>query len=311
MSDPVPNTLPVSCIITSYNSRPTLEKAVRSVLGQTRPIAEIIIADDGSTDGSRDLVARLCDRYANVTSILRQQNVGVAANRDLAIRRATQPFVTHLDGDDLFAPSKIEEEWRALNGDPDAVAYSFIAMIDAENIWRSSILDPGLTAKSSSKITLRNFASRSGPIPRDMLMSKQLYIKAGGMTHGIELYEDWDFKMRLATVARGWRHSGATGTLYIHRPNSLSFSAVEKHVRWKRLVLENVKDRLVAELGRDETDWIFRDMFAPRVVNEKRETMVILRVLANLAHRWRHQVVTHGRFLSRAGEILSLLNKTV
>ena len=304
----VSDALPISCIITSYNRRDLLKRAVASVLDQSRSVAEIIVADDASTDGSVEFIADLGRRYSNITPVLREQNIGVAANRDLAIRQASQPFVTHLDGDDLFAPTKIEAEWSALGGDPDAVAYSYIALITTRMFLRSSVLDPGLTAEGKKEAVFANFVTRSGPLPRDMLLSKELYIKAGGMTHGVALYEDWEFKMRLAAMAHGWRHSRAIGTLYIHQPNSLSHSEPEEHSKWKRHALESVRKHLSGVLGEDEAQMWMAE------TSEKSEQWPApgsrAAAAKHLRKRWQNQILTHGRFLRLAVQLQSILTKT-
>ena len=103
----------ISCVIVSYNNGDLLENAVMSVVKQTRPLDEIIIADDASADGSQDLIDALSHAFPNINPIIRERNLGVSANRDLAMREAHGDFVTYLDGDDHFLPTKIEAEARA------------------------------------------------------------------------------------------------------------------------------------------------------------------------------------------------------
>lgn len=228
-------TAPVSCIITSYNNGRTLAAAVGSVLRQTLPVAEIVIADDGSTDGSRELIAELARAHPCITPILRERNLGVAANRDLAMRAAAQPFVTHLDGDDRFARGKIEGEWRALAGRTDAVAYSLVARVWPGKWWRTSVLDPAETVGTPGQEFDRLIA-RAGAIPRDMLLARALFEAAGGFDHAIPIYEDWDFKLRLSRAAAGWVASGIIGTLYMQHGEGLSSAGRARHEEWKRRV---------------------------------------------------------------------------
>ena len=164
--------VPVSCVVTCYNDSNTIGSAIESVLAQSLPIEELIVADDCSSDTSRETIKRYADRYSMVRPIFRDRNIGVAANRDLATRAASQPFVTHLDGDDLFVRCKIEREWAALNEDAHAVAYSRIARIDIDHPWRSIVADPS-TSVGASHIALYRLLARTGPIPRDMLLSKK------------------------------------------------------------------------------------------------------------------------------------------
>ncbi|WP_333828986.1 glycosyltransferase family 2 protein [Pararhodobacter sp.] len=238
-------TAPVSCIITSYNKQRELRAAVMSVLRQTLPVAEIIIADDGSSDGSREMIAALAQEHACITPLLRERNLGVSANRDLAIRAASQPFVTHLDGDDLFAHGKIEGEWRALEGRTDAVAYSLVARVWPGKWWRSRVLDPAETVGNPQDAFARLLA-RAGAIPRDMMLSRALFESAGGFDHSVPLYEDWDFKLRLAGKAREWRASGVVGTLYVQHASGLSSADRARHAEW----MASVRQRFLPQSRR-------------------------------------------------------------
>ena len=106
----------VSCIITSFNNSLYIKEAIESVLSQTRVPDEIIVADDASTDGSRDIIQSIAVNNKLVKPVFREKNLGVAANRDLAICDARSDFITTLDGDDFYYQSKIEKEIAALDG---------------------------------------------------------------------------------------------------------------------------------------------------------------------------------------------------
>lgn len=227
MNDHAP--APVSCVITSYNNRNTIGPAIMSVLNQTLPVAEILIADDASTDGTQALLVKATRKYPSLRLILRQKNLGIAANRDLATREVSQSFVTHLDGDDLFAPRKIEAEWTALAGAKDQVAFSRIANIDPQRFWRSRLKNPERTVSGSSEDIIAQLLMRCGAIPRDMLLSLDLYHAVGGFCHAAKLYEDWEFKLKLASIAKSWKSSGELGTLYIQNKKSLSKADFSQH----------------------------------------------------------------------------------
>src|SRR2546423_14971637 len=104
----------VSCVVVCYNQSRFIEETLLSVVHQTRPPDEILVADDASTDGSPDIIRSLADAHASIRPILRDRNLGVTLNRDLALREATGDFVTSLDGDDYFLPEKLEKETEAI-----------------------------------------------------------------------------------------------------------------------------------------------------------------------------------------------------
>jgi glycosyltransferase involved in cell wall biosynthesis len=229
-------TAPITCVVTCFNNSKTLGATVRSVLNQTLPVSEIILSDDGSSDGTRDLVEALARSHDRITPLLRERNVGVSANRDLAIRSATQPFITYLDGDDRFARSKVEAEWTALNKRHVAVAYSYIARVWPQNIWRTHVTDPSETV-GIKNLAFHKLAINAGAAPRDLLMSKSLFEAVGGFTHGVPLLEDWEFIMRLARKDVEWVQSGSLGTIYIQHGKGLSSADEDKYLEWSAKAL--------------------------------------------------------------------------
>ena len=88
--------LRVAVVIPTYNRVRLLERALRSVLDQARVADEIIVVDDGSTDGTAEAVADLPVR------LVRQANAGAAAARNRGVREASSPWVAFLDSDDLW-----------------------------------------------------------------------------------------------------------------------------------------------------------------------------------------------------------------
>jgi glycosyltransferase involved in cell wall biosynthesis len=94
----------VSVVIPSYNSAPWLEETIASVRAQTWRQYEIIIVDDGSTDGSGDLAERISGADMRV---VRQANAGQCAALNRGMREAQGEFTQYLDADDLIAPDKI------------------------------------------------------------------------------------------------------------------------------------------------------------------------------------------------------------
>ena len=99
----------VSIIIPVYNTGRYLEPALRSALDQTWPQIEIIVVDDGSTDGSLEVAKRFEGDRLRVIS---QKNAGSCAARNAGARAATGAYLQFLDHDDLLAPDKIEVQMR-------------------------------------------------------------------------------------------------------------------------------------------------------------------------------------------------------
>lgn len=97
----------VSILIPAYNAEAWIADTIRSVLAQTWPRKEIIIVDDGSTDGTVDIVRR----YGSpMLKLIRQENGGACRARNRAMLECQGDFIQWLDADDLLAPDKIERQ---------------------------------------------------------------------------------------------------------------------------------------------------------------------------------------------------------
>lgn len=109
----------ISVVIAAYNADAYVVEAIESVLAQSVPAGEVIVVDDGSTDGTRGVLERFGDRITTVT----QNNSGQAAalNRGLAMARGE--LIGFCDADDLWTPRKLDMQLRLLagNGDIEAV----------------------------------------------------------------------------------------------------------------------------------------------------------------------------------------------
>lgn len=97
----------VSVIIPVYNVRPYLCEALDSVINQTHKDLEIIVIDDGSTDGSGDICDAYAERDSRVT-VIHQENRGLGAARNAGLERMTGDAVAFLDSDDAYAPDFVK-----------------------------------------------------------------------------------------------------------------------------------------------------------------------------------------------------------
>jgi glycosyltransferase involved in cell wall biosynthesis len=119
-------------IIPAYNERELVIDAIRSVQGQTRGDWEAIVVDDGSTDGTADVVRPIADEDSRVR-LISKQNGGLSAARNTAIEASSAPLLSFLDSDDLWLPGYLESMASALDADPSAgVAYTDAWALDAD-----------------------------------------------------------------------------------------------------------------------------------------------------------------------------------
>ncbi|WP_293866551.1 glycosyltransferase family 2 protein [uncultured Alsobacter sp.] len=107
----------VSVVIPAYNARETVGPAVRSVLEQSRAPDQVVVVDDGSTDGTGAVLAE----FGNRIVVVRQNNGGLAAARNAGCSQATGDMIAFMDADDLAHPDRIALQLAAMEARPDAV----------------------------------------------------------------------------------------------------------------------------------------------------------------------------------------------
>ena len=110
----------VSVVIPAYNAQATLGETLRSVLAQTHRHLEIVVVDDGSTDGTWQLM----QEFDAAIRTVRQPNAGLAAARNAGLVAAQGDFIALLDADDLCEPERIAVQIRYLQEHPDVLLCS-------------------------------------------------------------------------------------------------------------------------------------------------------------------------------------------
>jgi glycosyltransferase involved in cell wall biosynthesis len=118
----------VSVVIPCYNNEATIAETLESVFAQRfEDSFEVIVVNDGSTDGTRAVLRKFGDRIA----VIDQENRGVAAARNLGIAAAAGEYIALLDGDDTWTEDKLAKSVQALDKSPACVAvYSNVIVVD-------------------------------------------------------------------------------------------------------------------------------------------------------------------------------------
>lgn len=109
-----------SIIMPLYNKAPYVRKAVESIIGQTYRGWDLVVVDDGSTDGSGEVVKDFDDDRIR---LIRQENAGVGAARNCGVAETTAPYICFLDADDWWEPTFLEEMAGLIERHPNAGIY--------------------------------------------------------------------------------------------------------------------------------------------------------------------------------------------
>ncbi len=113
----------ISVVVPFWNVNAFIKEAIDSVLAQTFPSWELLLIDDGSSDGSTEIAKHYVERFPERIRHLehdRHQNRGVAASRNLGVRQARGRYIAFLDADDVWFPNKLERQMAILESEPDA-----------------------------------------------------------------------------------------------------------------------------------------------------------------------------------------------
>ncbi len=179
----------VSVIIPTYNRCAMLREAVESVLSQTFRELELIVVDDGSGDGTAELLAG----YGNSITTLRTARHGVSAARNIGALRATGRWLAFLDSDDIWLPEKLERQLEAHNNQQEK------KFSHTDEIWmrRGRRVNP-----------MKKHGKRGGRIfqwclplcrisPSSAMIDAKLFRRLGGFDTRYRVCEDYEFWLRL------------------------------------------------------------------------------------------------------------------
>lgn len=186
------NPLTVSVIIPTYNRAKLVQAAVESVLKQTRVPDEIVVVDDGSTDGTVEALRR----FGAPVVVVSQTNQGRSAARNRGLREAHGDLILFLDSDDLLAPECVEHYLQVLEQHPEVgVVYSDAYVVDRDGN-RVALYSHAMRGNRPSGMVLGELARRcfvtvSSMVRRPLLGDDPFEV-------GAEHCEDYDVWRRLS-----------------------------------------------------------------------------------------------------------------
>jgi GT2 family glycosyltransferase len=193
----------VSCVIAVYNGQAYLREAIDSLLAQTYPELEIVVVNDGSTDGTAGVI----DRYGDRVRLLTQDNAGVSAARNRGVAMSTGQLLCFLDADDCLDARKLTMQ---------AAAFAADAELDLCDCHTSYFWSPELSLETHQRDCRYAQAFWRNLLPGHIstwLFRRELWDRVGGFSTNLRYAEDvdWfsrarDLPMRRHTLAEVLTH---------------------------------------------------------------------------------------------------------
>jgi glycosyltransferase involved in cell wall biosynthesis len=188
----------VSVIITSYNRARFLRRAIESVLAQDYPAKEVVVVDDGSTDGTETEIAPWA-RAQGVVWVRHETNRGEAAGRNTGVRASRGDYIAFLDSDDYYLPGRLSSHIKVFEQHPDAVwVYSDYTTVGEEgqqdpNAYKSSFHPSGWVFEH---LLLETQGFRL-PVTT-VTFQREVFYELGGFDAKLHFAVDLDFWLRVA-----------------------------------------------------------------------------------------------------------------
>jgi glycosyltransferase involved in cell wall biosynthesis len=185
----------IAAVIPCYNGALFLAEAIDSALSQTRPVARIVVADDGSTDDSYAIAESYAARGLPVVCLRVPTNRGPSFARNLALAHVREPYVAFLDADDVWSPTHCVETAALLDRFPEAVLASgnFRTFDATERL--PPVFPVGQPFDARVPLFITNIVQQSATVVR-----REALVTAGGYAPEMRFAEDFDLWLRLARL---------------------------------------------------------------------------------------------------------------
>jgi len=244
----------ITVIVCTYNYAHLLPDALRTLAAQTFPDFELLIADDGSTDNTEEVVREYSSSFRNCV-YLKKPHSGLADTRNVAVRKATGTHLAFLDADDLWSPNYLAVIRNKLESTPQAelLLANGLRILDSGLILRPVFLPnlPPLEGPLSSAANL--FSLCTDFCPSGMVFLKSLYDRIGSFNTGFDqgLGDDVDWVVRAVLAGAYCVRIDQKLFLYRFHGRNLTNNPIGFLDPWLRIYEEQLKgSRLGPEFER-------------------------------------------------------------
>lgn len=218
----------VSIVMPAYKAEKTVAEAIRSVQAQSYPHWQLLVVDDGSPDGTADVVAELAKSDPRI-ELVRQANAGPAMARQKALDHARGRYIAFLDSDDLWLPGKLERQLAFMAEHRAALSYTAFRRIQADGSGLGQLIS--IPSRLTYRALLGNTAIATSTAVIDKSITGEFSIT--------KTYYD-DFVLWLSILKRG--HVGLGLNEDLMRYRVMSGSVSRNKLRSARMVWRTYRD---------------------------------------------------------------------
>jgi glycosyltransferase involved in cell wall biosynthesis len=256
----------VSVIIPCYRDSATLARAIDSVLAQTYPEIEVIVVNDCSPESDR--IEAVLATYPQVRYIRNERNMGLAGTRNVGIRAADGEFIALLDADDEYLPTKIEEQFRA-------VEHNLAVTCGVLNVFRDGARYPSRLASFGERLVVRptEIHFRNTLNGAGLFIKRSLLLANGLFDETLRSCEDLDLWLRL--LGNGVRVKDIGLPLYAYHANPAGLSKDLRNISiWEIEVIRRYGERKGEEWIRSQesanvwTVWLMRQIVRSESIDD-------------------------------------------
>jgi glycosyltransferase involved in cell wall biosynthesis len=241
----------VSVVMPSYNHARYIESAIDSVVRQTYSNWELIVIDDGSTDGSAALLEKMAATGDPRIRIHLQENRGAHATLNELVSIANGAWIQPLNSDDQLAPERISTMLSAVQGRATEWGFGGVRMIDAQGRAIDELMNDRAFALRCQQSELplfetlsQSFFSCNAAISTgNLFFSKALFEKIGGFGD-LRYHHDWDFCLKASHVWEPVFDDSVTYLYRLHETNTISERFANKQIELTEMVRRHIDTAL-------------------------------------------------------------------
>ncbi len=179
----------ISVIIPVYNAEGSITETLQSIAFQTRPIDEVIIVNDGSSDNTVKVISALKVKLALNIRIIDQENAGPSKARNRGVQEAKGEWIAFLDADDVWEREKVEQQMKLLEEHPEYVLAG--SLVEYSKIKSNRKYD---------RIEFSNLLIRNGVFTSTVIVAKKVLIEIGGFREDMKYSEDYNLWLKICKL---------------------------------------------------------------------------------------------------------------